>query len=93
MAPSPSPRGSGHGRPSQKQCPPLAPACRLGCCVAARYTARWSHEAEFSRILIGPKMLTDHMPDVLMRALDSVVADRGVCVSCPPQGLPDVHVV
>ncbi|XP_040845923.1 diacylglycerol lipase-beta isoform X4 [Ochotona curzoniae] len=66
---------------------------RLGCCVAARYTARWSHEAEFSRILIGPKMLTDHMPDVLMRALDSVVADRGVCVSCPPQGLPDVHVV
>ncbi|XP_058536279.1 diacylglycerol lipase-beta isoform X3 [Ochotona princeps] len=66
---------------------------RLGCCAAARYTARWSHEAEFSRILIGPKMLTDHMPDILMRALDSVVADRGVCVSCPAQGLPDVDVV
>ncbi|XP_062035932.1 diacylglycerol lipase-beta isoform X1 [Lepus europaeus] len=68
-------------------------AGRLGCCSAAQYGVRWAHEAEFSKILIGPKMLTDHMPDVLMRALDSVVADRALCVSCPAQGLPDVDVV
>lgn len=68
-------------------------AGRFGCCSAAQYGVRWAHEAEFSRILIGPKMLTDHMPDVLMRALDSVVADRALCVSCSAQGLPDVDVV
>ena len=47
---------------------------------------RWADESEFSRILIGPKMLTDHMPDILMRVLDHVVSDRTTCVSCPAQG-------
>ncbi|XP_004705965.1 diacylglycerol lipase-beta [Echinops telfairi] len=55
-------------------------------CRSAQYSARWSHEAEFSRILIGPKMLTDHMPDILMRALDHLVANRAACVSCPAEG-------
>nr|XP_055202499.1 diacylglycerol lipase-beta isoform X2 [Gorilla gorilla gorilla] len=65
---------------------------RFGCCSAAHYSAKWSHEAEFSKILIGPKMLTDHMPDILMRALDSVVSDRAACVSCPAQGVSGVDV-
>ncbi|EAW55036.1 KCCR13L, isoform CRA_c [Homo sapiens] len=65
---------------------------RFGCCSAAHYSAKWSHEAEFSKILIGPKMLTDHMPDILMRALDSVVSDRAACVSCPAQGVSSVDV-
>ncbi|KAM6156811.1 diacylglycerol lipase-beta [Erethizon dorsatum] len=65
---------------------------RFGCCSAAQYRARWAHEAEFSRILIGPKMLTDHMPDILMRALDAVVADRAACLSCPGQGVSSVDV-
>ncbi|EHB07902.1 Sn1-specific diacylglycerol lipase beta [Heterocephalus glaber] len=65
---------------------------RFGCCSAAQYRARWAHEAEFSRILIGPKMLTDHMPDILMRALDSVVANRAACLSCPGQGISNVDV-
>ncbi|XP_060029265.1 diacylglycerol lipase-beta isoform X2 [Erinaceus europaeus] len=56
---------------------------RLCDCSAARYRATWSHEARFSKILISPKMLTDHMPDVLLRALDSVVAAR-----VPAQGGP-----
>lgn len=60
--------------------------CRCPCYVAAQYSVRWSHESEFSRILIGPKMLTDHMPDILMRALDRVVSDRAACVSCAAQG-------
>uniref|UniRef100_A0A452G4H4 Diacylglycerol lipase-beta n=1 Tax=Capra hircus TaxID=9925 RepID=A0A452G4H4_CAPHI len=59
---------------------------RCSCSPAARYTVRWADESEFSRILIGPKMLTDHMPDILMRVLDHVVSDRTTCVSCPAQG-------
>ncbi|XP_006044397.4 diacylglycerol lipase-beta isoform X1 [Bubalus bubalis] len=78
--------------------PPLYPPGRIihleeegasgscSCSPAARYTVRWAHESEFSRILIGPKMLTDHMPDILMRVLDHVVSDRAACVSCPAQG-------
>nr|XP_045000297.1 diacylglycerol lipase-beta isoform X2 [Jaculus jaculus] len=66
---------------------------RCGCCSAAQYRARWSHEAEFGRILIGPKMLTDHMPDILMRALDTVVTDRAACLSCPGQGGSNVDMV
>ncbi|XP_068422228.1 diacylglycerol lipase-beta isoform X2 [Eschrichtius robustus] len=65
---------------------------RFSCYPAARYSVKWSHESEFSKILIGPKMLTDHMPDILMRALDSVVSDRAACVSCPTQGGSSVDV-
>ncbi|XP_067561563.1 diacylglycerol lipase-beta isoform X2 [Pseudorca crassidens] len=65
---------------------------RFSCYPAARYSVKWSHESEFSKILIGPKMLTDHMPDILMRALDSVVSDRAACVSCPTQGGSSVEV-
>ncbi|XP_057604532.1 diacylglycerol lipase-beta isoform X7 [Hippopotamus amphibius kiboko] len=65
---------------------------RFSCYPAARYSVRWSHESEFSRILIGPKMLTDHMPDILMRALDRVVSDRATCISCPAQGGSGVDV-
>ncbi|XP_042636969.1 diacylglycerol lipase-beta [Orycteropus afer afer] len=82
---------------SPSKYPPLYPPGRIihleeegpsgrFCCSASHYTAKWSHESEFSRILIGPKMLTDHMPDVLMRALDRVVSDRAACVSCLAQG-------
>ncbi|XP_051017042.1 diacylglycerol lipase-beta [Acomys russatus] len=59
---------------------------RFGCCSAAHYRARWAHEAEFSRILLGPKMLTDHLPTIVTQALDRVVADRTACVSCPGHG-------
>uniref|UniRef100_H0XGN4 Diacylglycerol lipase-beta n=1 Tax=Otolemur garnettii TaxID=30611 RepID=H0XGN4_OTOGA len=65
---------------------------RFGWCSTAQYSAKWSHEAEFSKILIGPKMLTDHVPDVLMRALDSVVSDTAACISCPAQEVPNVDV-
>ncbi|XP_044534920.1 diacylglycerol lipase-beta [Gracilinanus agilis] len=59
---------------------------RSCCCSTSRYSARWATEAEFSKILIGPKMLTDHMPDILIRALDHVVSERSTCISCPTQG-------
>lgn len=54
-------------------------------CYTAQYTAKWAHESEFSEILIGGKMLTDHMPDVLIRALDRV-SNRDACISCPATG-------
>ncbi|XP_008822225.1 sn1-specific diacylglycerol lipase beta isoform X2 [Nannospalax galili] len=59
---------------------------RFGCCSAAQYRARWAKEAEFGKILIGPKMLIDHMPDIVTRALNSAVANRAACVSCQGQG-------
>lgn len=55
-------------------------------CYTSQYTARWAQESEFSKILISPKMLTDHMPDILMRALDRVVLDPAVCGACPAPG-------
>ncbi|XP_045682173.1 diacylglycerol lipase-beta [Phyllostomus hastatus] len=55
-------------------------------CYTSQYTARWAQESEFSKILIGPKMLTDHMPDILMRALDRVVSGPAVCDACPAPG-------
>ncbi|XP_015420605.1 PREDICTED: sn1-specific diacylglycerol lipase beta isoform X2 [Myotis davidii] len=54
-------------------------------CYTAQYTAKWAHESEFSEILIGGKMLTDHMPDVLIRALDRV-SNQDACISCPATG-------
>ncbi|KAK1343593.1 hypothetical protein QTO34_016373 [Cnephaeus nilssonii] len=55
-------------------------------CYSAQYSARWSHESEFSEILIGGKMLTDHLPDILTKALDRVVSNREACISCPTPG-------
>ncbi|XP_059011184.1 diacylglycerol lipase-beta isoform X1 [Mustela lutreola] len=63
------------------------------CRSAARYSARWSHESQFSKILIGPKMLTDHMPDILMKALDSVVSGQAGYAFCPAGGGSNVDVV
>lgn len=82
--------GSVHTPPRQETPVELNPVVLCYCffffrfsCYTTQYTAKWSHESEFNKILIGPKMLTDHMPDILMRALDNVVADRAICVSCP----------
>ncbi|XP_010147194.1 PREDICTED: sn1-specific diacylglycerol lipase beta, partial [Eurypyga helias] len=52
------------------------------CSSAVKYTARWSAETIFSSILISPKMITDHMPDVVLKALNSLSQERGLCISC-----------
>ncbi|NXJ67381.1 DGLB lipase, partial [Rostratula benghalensis] len=52
------------------------------CSSDTKYTARWSNETVFSSILISPKMITDHMPDVVLKALDSLSQEQGSCVSC-----------
>lgn len=89
VARSPLTRASSQGGRSASS----ASVCLRFCGAAARYSARWAHESQFSKILIGPKMLTDHMPDVLMKALDSVVSDRAAYVFCPPGGGSNVDVV
>ncbi|NWQ76546.1 DGLB lipase, partial [Columbina picui] len=52
------------------------------CSSDIKYTARWSNETVFSSILISPKMVTDHMPDVVLKALNSLSQERGSCISC-----------
>ncbi|NXT26111.1 DGLB lipase, partial [Syrrhaptes paradoxus] len=52
------------------------------CSSDIKYTARWSNETVFSSILISPKMITDHMPDVVLKALNSLSQERGSCISC-----------
>ncbi|KAM6352230.1 diacylglycerol lipase-beta isoform 2-T2 [Alca torda] len=52
------------------------------CSSDIKYTARWSNEGVFSSILISPKMITDHMPDVVLKALNSLSQEHGSCISC-----------
>ncbi|KAM4891723.1 diacylglycerol lipase-beta isoform 1-T1 [Sylvia borin] len=52
------------------------------CSSDTKYTARWSNETVFSSILISPKMITDHMPDVVLKALNSLSQEHGSCLSC-----------
>lgn len=55
------------------------------CSSDIKYTARWSNETVFSSILISPKMVTDHMPDVVLKALNSLSRDHGSCLPCRTQ--------
>ncbi|NXH21265.1 DGLB lipase, partial [Bucco capensis] len=52
------------------------------CSSDIKYTARWSNETAFSSILISPKMVTDHMPDAVLKALNSLSQEHGSCISC-----------
>ncbi|XP_029433550.1 sn1-specific diacylglycerol lipase beta [Rhinatrema bivittatum] len=52
------------------------------CCSEVAYSAKWCKETAFTSIFISPKMLTDHMPDVVIKALRSLSQDRDQCVSC-----------
>ncbi|KAM9305954.1 diacylglycerol lipase-beta [Gastrophryne carolinensis] len=52
------------------------------CFSNVRYNARWSNETSFSSIYISPRMITDHMPDIVLNALNSLCQERGSCVPC-----------
>lgn len=45
---------------------------RRPCFSQVRYRAEWCSEASFRNVLISPKMIKDHMPDVVLRALQSL---------------------
>ncbi|KAM9817178.1 diacylglycerol lipase-beta [Neosynchiropus ocellatus] len=49
---------------------------RRSCFSQVRYRAEWSNETAFHSILISPRMLSDHMPDAVLRALHSLTKDK-----------------
>lgn len=55
---------------------------RRSCFSQVRYRAEWSNEMAFRSILISPRMLADHMPDGVLRALNSLTSDRPYAL-CP----------
>ncbi|KAM9838111.1 diacylglycerol lipase-beta [Aulostomus maculatus] len=55
---------------------------RRSCISEVRYRAEWSDEMAFRSILISPRMLADHMPDIVLRALCSLTRDKPYSL-CP----------
>ncbi|KAK5881720.1 hypothetical protein CesoFtcFv8_022485 [Champsocephalus esox] len=55
---------------------------RRSCFSPVRYRADWSNEMSFRSVLISPRMLADHMPDAMLRALTSLTRDRPFSL-CP----------
>ncbi|XP_058477644.1 diacylglycerol lipase-beta [Solea solea] len=55
---------------------------RRSCFSQVRYRAEWSDQMSFRSILISPQMLTDHMPDVVLGALNSLATERPFSI-CP----------
>lgn len=62
---------------------------RRSCFSQPRYRAEWSSEATFRSILISPRMMADHMPDAVLRALRSLTRDRPF--SLCPSSLSNSH--
>ncbi|KTG06183.1 hypothetical protein cypCar_00023737, partial [Cyprinus carpio] len=55
---------------------PLLGEESLHCFSQVRYRAEWSSEASFRNVLISPRMIADHMPDVVLRALRSLTHEH-----------------
>uniref|UniRef100_A0A8C7LI22 Diacylglycerol lipase-beta n=1 Tax=Oncorhynchus kisutch TaxID=8019 RepID=A0A8C7LI22_ONCKI len=49
---------------------------RRSCFSQVRYQAEWSSETAFRSVLISPRMIADHMPDAVLRSLNSMTQDR-----------------
>lgn len=52
------------------------------CFSQVRYRAEWSSETSFRNVLISPRMIADHMPDVVLRALCSLTREQPFAL-CP----------
>ncbi|KAJ8363825.1 hypothetical protein SKAU_G00126560 [Synaphobranchus kaupii] len=65
---------------------------RRSCFSPVRYRAEWSNETAFSSILISPRMLGDHMPDVVLGALQRLTQERpfSLCPSSLSNSHPNV---
>ncbi|XP_054913434.1 diacylglycerol lipase-beta [Poeciliopsis prolifica] len=64
---------------------------RRSCFSQVRYRADWSSEAAFRSILISPRMLADHMPDAVLRALNSLCSDSPFSL-CPSSLSNNPHI-
>lgn len=60
----------------------FVPLPHRSCFSQVRYRADWSDESAFRSILISPRMLVDHMPDVVMGALKSLTSENAFPL-CP----------
>ena len=47
------------------------------CCDTPVYRPVWAKAEHFSEICVNPKMLRDHLPDVVLRALTETAKERG----------------
>ncbi|XP_056152875.1 diacylglycerol lipase-beta [Lampris incognitus] len=65
---------------------------RRSCFAQVRYRAEWSSEMAFRSVLISPRMIADHMPDAVLRALRSLTSDRpfSLCPSSLSNSHPNV---
>lgn len=63
---------------------------RRSCFAQVRYRADWSNEMAFRSILISPRMLTDHMPDIVLKALNSLTVDKPYSL-CPSSSNNSQH--
>ncbi|XP_049419485.1 diacylglycerol lipase-beta [Epinephelus fuscoguttatus] len=63
---------------------------RRSCFSQVRYRADWSNEMAFRSILISPRMLADHMPDILLGALKSLTSDKPYSL-CPSSSNNSQH--
>uniref|UniRef100_A0A671Q148 Diacylglycerol lipase-beta n=1 Tax=Sinocyclocheilus anshuiensis TaxID=1608454 RepID=A0A671Q148_9TELE len=52
------------------------------CFSQVRYRAEWSNETSFRNVLISPRMIADHMPDVVLHALRSLTREQPFAL-CP----------
>ncbi|RXN31286.1 sn1-specific diacylglycerol lipase beta [Labeo rohita] len=55
---------------------------RRHCFSQVRYRAEWSSETSFRNVLISPRMIADHMPDVVLHALRSLTREHPFAL-CP----------
>uniref|UniRef100_A0A8C4IAT4 Diacylglycerol lipase-beta n=1 Tax=Dicentrarchus labrax TaxID=13489 RepID=A0A8C4IAT4_DICLA len=63
---------------------------RRSCFSQVRYRADWSNEMAFRSVLISPRMLADHMPDAVLRALSSLTSERPFSL-CPSSSNNSQH--
>lgn len=63
---------------------------RRTCFSKVRYRADWSNEMAFRSILISPRMLVDHMPDCVLRALNTLSSERPFSL-CPSSFSDNQH--
>lgn len=63
------------------------------CLSQPSYRAQWSSELAFSSILISPRMITDHMPDVVLCALRHLTQDLPVPLCPSPHSNSHLNVV
>ncbi|KAF7243033.1 Sn1-specific diacylglycerol lipase beta [Varanus komodoensis] len=63
------------------------------CSSDVQYTAGWSKETAFGNILISPKMITDHLPEMVLTALNNLVQANAPCLSCGAPGDSSTNIV